>query len=88
MNAATQTSRVRVLIECGCSLIEETLAHPQDPDLFGGAKELIAEHRLARRCRQPFRLRAIALDSELGQLDARAALLALDVEALLAEALR
>ena len=86
MNQTTQSIRARVLLECSCSYVDETIANPRDPDLFGGAKELIAEHRLARRCRQPFRMRAIALDSELGQIDARAALLALDVEALLADA--
>jgi hypothetical protein len=57
-----------------------------DPDLFDGAKELIAEHRSARRCRQPFRLRVVVLDGELGPIDAPSALLALDVEALLADA--
>jgi len=78
-------ARARVLIECGCGYLDETTAHPRDPDVLGGAKELIAEHRLARGCRREFRLKAIAADSDLGRMEPRAALAAIDVAELLGE---
>jgi len=76
----------RVLIECGCGYLDETTASPQhDPDVLGGAKELIAEHRKARGCRREFRLQAVLADSDLGRMDISRALAPIDVADLLGE---
>jgi hypothetical protein len=85
----TDTRVRRVLIECGgCGYIDELTGVTRE-NVFGRARDLLAEHRLARGCRgSDWRIEAVALDSDLGRLPAREVMLEIAVDELLGEALR
>ena len=76
-----------MLVECGCGYLDELSGLPRD-NVFLRARDLLAEHRIARGCRgAAWRMEAVALDSDLGRMDARAVLAAIDVADLLEEAI-
>ena len=76
----------RVLIECvDCGYLDAVAGVLQD-NVYGRARELLAEHQRERGCRgAEWRMETVALDSDVGRMDISRALAAIDVADLLGE---